>query len=166
MRFRSARPPHARTRALAITGMTFAFAAFALVSAGCTRSAGEPISAAPRPHGSSDEGRFRAQAASIGAWSDRRPSGTTIHHDMLVIERPAEASEFNSERSGFLVTTTNRALDGRIREVLEGRTPVRRGTRANFALPQSAPVRIERVLPNGRRELVAETRVSFLEIER
>lgn len=130
------------------------------------------------------EWSFRAHEASIGAWTDRRPSGSTIRHEMLVLERPSkvawplDAGGEDEDRgpakggapaedlSRFIVTTSSPTLDDRLSAILAGRIPVKQGMRANFALGSSAPVRIERIRPNGARELVAETRVSFLEIER
>ena len=148
---------------------------------GCGGHAGEAPST--RSGASDAEWSFHAREASIGAWNDRRPSGSTIRHEMLVLARPSRASSASSEVEAedgrtrdaqeppdglvrFVVTTSSSALDERLGAILAGRIPVKRGMRANFALGTSAPVRIERVRPDGRRELVAETRVSFLEIER
>jgi len=144
--------------------------------AGCGRSGdGAPST---RIDATDGEWSFVAHEASIGAWTDRRPSGSTIRHEMLVLERPSRASSTAEgddpatgqapadDLSRFIVTTSSPALDDRLSAILAGRIPVKQGMRANFALGSSAPVRIERIRPNGARELVAETRVSFLEIER
>jgi hypothetical protein len=67
---------------------------------------------------------------------------------------------------GSYVITATGSMSRKIDDVLNDRLPSMSGMKLNFAFESQASVRIERVVAEGRRELVGEKRVSFLEIVR
>lgn len=108
---------------------------------------------------------FVAKAARFGKWEDKRPSGSIIMHDMLVLEEPRE---FGSQGAplGFYVVTTRGTMAGKIDGVVTDKIPSMRGMRMHFAVGTPVQVRVERVVDGGKRVLVHEGRASYLEITR
>lgn len=116
--------------------------------------------------GESREGEsFVARTASFGTWEDKRPSGSIIRHHMLVLDEPKPMLERNAVMGSYVITATG-SISRKIDDVLNDRLPSMSGMKLNFAFESQASVRIERVVAEGRRELVGEKRVSFLEIVR
>jgi hypothetical protein len=109
---------------------------------------------------------FYANEASLGVWTDKRPSGSLIRHGMLVVRKPRLPSR-NEPRGGRLeVTSLGPELQDKIDAIIADRIPIAAGMKTNFALGRTVPVRIERVDAEGERTLVAEGRVAFLELTR
>jgi hypothetical protein len=108
---------------------------------------------------------FVAHHASFGKWADKRPSGSVIMHDMLVLDEPMPMAERNAVLGAYVVTT-NGPISGKIEDIVNDRIPVNKGFQLNFAFPEQMTVRIEVIRDGGARELVAEKRVSFLEVIR
>jgi|GEM_PF-2012496 hypothetical protein len=104
-----------------------------------------------------------ADGATIGQWIDKRPKGQ-ITHGMLVIAGPKSPSAYFPPHSTVEITTSSDGVAERIRAILAGEIPATPGSRLNFALGRTESVRIERIGAQGLRELVAEGRVSFLEV--
>lgn len=112
------------------------------------------------------ERRFTAESASIGVWRDERASGLVIRHGLLVLDGPALAEGPRGGRSAIVVTTPSDELYRKVEDVLSDRIPVTVGMRTQFAIGKTVPVRIERVEPDGRRALITEGQVAFLEMTR
>ena len=108
---------------------------------------------------------FVAHHASFGKWADKRPSGSVIMHDMLVLDEPMPMLGKNAVLGAYVVTT-NGPISGKIEDIVNDRIPVNKGFQLNFAFPEQMTVRIEVIRDGGARELVAEKRVSFLEVIR
>jgi len=104
-----------------------------------------------------------ADGASLGKWIDKRPKGQ-ITHGMLVIEGPKEPVGYFAPDSTVAITTTSDGVAEKIKAILDGAIPASPGSRLNFALGQTESVRIERIGAGGSRVLVAEGRISFLEV--
>ena len=136
-------------RGLALTLVCFFCVAGALF--GCERGAG------------GDE--YVARHASFGKWADKRPSGSIIMHDMLVLDEPMPMLDKNAVLGAYVVTTSG-PISGKIEDIVNDRMPVNKGFQLNFAFPEQMTVRIEIIRDGGARELVAEKRVSFLEVIR
>ena len=107
--------------------------------------------------------RVFASAASLGTWIDKRPKGQ-ITHGMLVIEGPREPVGYFAPGTAVEITTSSDAVAEKIRAILAGEIPSTRGSKLNFALGRTESVRIERIGASGSRLLLAEGRVSFLEV--
>ena len=109
--------------------------------------------------------QFVAKAASFGKWEDKRPSGSIIMHDMLILTEPREYGSQGAPL-GFYVVTTSSRMASKINEVVTDRIPSARGLRMNFAIGDPVAVRIEKVVEGGKRQLVRDSRAAFLEITR
>jgi hypothetical protein len=113
--------------------------------------------------GTGDE--YVARHASFGKWADKRPSGSIIMHDMLVLDEPMPMVGKNAVLGAYVVTTSG-PISGKLEDIVNDRLPVNKGFQLNFAFPEQMTVRIEVIRDGGSRELVAEKRVSFLEVIR
>lgn len=108
---------------------------------------------------------FLAKSAHIGKWEDKRPSGSIIMHDMLVIDQPRAVDSQGAPLGAYVITTTG-AMAAKIEDVISDRLPAAPGARLNFAVGNPVEVRIQKVLEGGKREAVGEARAAFLEITR
>lgn len=108
---------------------------------------------------------FVAKAARFSKWEDKRPSGSIIMHDMLVMEDP-RAYGSQGAPLGFYVVTTSSRMASKIDDIVSDRIPSTKGVRMNFAIGDPVNVRVEKVVAGGKRELVREARASFLEVTR
>jgi len=104
-----------------------------------------------------------ANSASLGKWIDKRPKGQ-ITHGMLVIDGPKAPVGYFAPNSTVAITTSSDGVAEKIKGILEGEIPAAPGSTLNFALGQTESVRIERIAAGGARVLVAEGRISFLEV--
>lgn len=109
--------------------------------------------------------QFIAKTASFGKWEDKRPSGSIIMHDMLIVTEPREYGTQGAPLGLFVVTTQGR-MAAKLDEIVTGRIPSTRGLRMNFAVGDPVSVRIEKVVEGGKRQLVRESRAAFLEVTR
>ncbi|MEY3142193.1 MAG: hypothetical protein RLY21_686 [Planctomycetota bacterium] len=108
---------------------------------------------------------FIAKRVSFGKWEDKRPSGSIIMHDMLILEEPRAYGSQGAPLGLYVVTTSGR-MASKIDDVVSDRIPSTRGLKMNFAVGDPVSVRVEKVVEGGKRELVREARASFLEIYR
>ena len=115
--------------------------------------------------GSAGGTEFIAKRAEFGKWEDKRPSGSIIKHDMLIVEEPRAPSSQGAPLGSFVVTTTGR-MAAKIDDIISDRVPSNRGMKLNFSVGDPVEVRIEKVVEGGKRELVFEARASFLEAYR
>lgn len=108
---------------------------------------------------------YVARTASFKKWEDKRPSGSIIMHDMLVLDRPKPMLDRNAVLGAYVVTVSGK-VSQKIDDVLNDRIPSMAGIQMNFAFQDQVTVRIERVTNGGEREFVDQKNVSFLEIVR
>ena len=108
---------------------------------------------------------FVAKRAEFGKWEDKRPSGSIIKHDMLIVEEPRAFGSQGAPLGLYVVTTSGR-MAARIDDIVSDRLPSNRGMKMNFSVGDPVEVRIEKVVDGGKRELVFEARASFLEAYR
>jgi hypothetical protein len=147
-------PPIGSIHDAMLRGLAFSLVSFLCVAGalfGCDRGSG------------GDE--YVARQASFGKWADKRPSGSIIMHDMLVLDEPMPMLDKNAVLGAYVVTTSG-PISGKIEDIVNDRMPVNKGFQLNFAFPEQLTVRIEIIREGGARELVAEKRVSFLEVIR
>ena len=104
-----------------------------------------------------------ADAASFGKWIDKRPR-SQITHGMLVIEGPKERRNYFPPNSTVVVTTTSDTIADKANELATDTLRVPAGMKTNYALGTTVDVRIERIGEGGKRTLLDESRVSFLEV--
>jgi hypothetical protein len=109
--------------------------------------------------------QYVARHASFGKWADKRSSGSIIMHDMLVLDEPMPMVGKNAVLGAYVITT-NGPISGKLDDIVNDRMPVNKGFQLNFAFSEQMTVRIEVIRDGGARELVAEKRVSFLEVVR
>jgi hypothetical protein len=57
-------------------------------------------------------------------------------------------------------------MASKLDDIVSDRLPSTRGVKMNFAVGRTIPVRIEKVLDGGKRQLVREGRAAFLEVTR
>lgn len=115
--------------------------------------------------GSSGSMEFVAKRASFGKWEDKRDTGSIIMHDMLIVEEP-RAYGPRGGPLGFYVITTQGRMASKLDDIVSDRIPTNRGVKMNFAVGNTIPVRIEKVLDGGERQLIHEGRAAFLEVTR
>lgn len=115
--------------------------------------------------GLSGGSEFVAKGASFGKWEDKRPSGSIIMHDMLILTEPREFGSQGAPLGLYVVTTTGR-MASKIDDIVTDRVPTNPGVRMNFAVGDPVSVRIEKVVEGGKRQFVREVRASFLEVTR
>jgi len=104
-----------------------------------------------------------ADAASLGKWIDKRPR-SQITHGMLVIDHPKSAQSYFVPNSTVVITTTSDVIADKSAAIARGDYRLPKGTKTNYAIGGTVDVRIERIIEDGKRVLVGENRVSFLEI--
>lgn len=104
-----------------------------------------------------------ADAATFGTWIDKRER-SQITHGMLVIDQPKAAQSYFVPNTTMVVTTTSEVIAEKAEAIARGDYRLPKGTRTNFAIGRTVDVRIERIVADGKRVLVGESRVSFLEI--
>lgn len=107
--------------------------------------------------------RFVARDAGLGKWIDKRPKGQ-ITHGMLVIDGLLPDVGYHAPGSAVEISTTSDVAADKIKALLADEIPTSPGAKLHFALGRTESVRIERIGEGGARTLVAEGRVSFLEI--
>jgi len=107
--------------------------------------------------------RLVARDAGLGKWIDKRPKGQ-ITHGMLVIDGPLRDVGYHAPGTAVEISTTSDVAADKIRALLAEEIPTSPGAKLHFALGRTESVRIERIGEGGARTLVAEGRVSFLEI--
>jgi len=151
----------AEPRGVALLALVLVLIVAAAAAGGCDQRTGARGSLFARTGGES----FVARGASIGIWYDRRPSGSIIKHGLLVLDSPARAGASSGPLGSYLVTAAPTVVQ-KVEDVLTDRIPAQRGLVMTFAIGEPVPVRIERIGPNGTRELVEEGRVAFLELVR
>jgi len=104
-----------------------------------------------------------ADGAGFAKWVDKRPR-SQITHGMLVIDGPKERKNYYPPNSTVVITTTSDTIARKADELVTDAIPVPKGMKTNYALGTTVDVRIERVVDGGRRELIEEGRVSFVEL--
>lgn len=104
-----------------------------------------------------------AEAASFGNWIDKRAK-SQITHGMLVIDQPKAAQSYFAPNTTMVITTTSGVIADKAEAIARGDYRLPKGTKTNYAIGGTVDVRIERIVEDGKRVLVAEDRVSFLEI--
>jgi hypothetical protein len=104
-----------------------------------------------------------AEAASFGKWIDKRAK-SQITHGMLVIDHPKSAQSYFVPNSTVVITTTSDVIADKSAAIARGDYRLPKGTKTNYAIGGTVDVRIERIIEDGKRVLVGENRVSFLEI--
>ena len=104
-----------------------------------------------------------ADAANFGTWIDKRAKAQ-ITHGMLVIDHPKAAQSYFVPNTTVVITTTSDVIAEKAEAIARGNYRLPKGTKTNFAIGGTVDVRIERIIEDGKRVLVAENRVSFLEI--
>jgi hypothetical protein len=83
---------------------------------------------------------------------------------MLVIDHPKAAQSYFAPNTTVVITTTSDVIAEKAEAIARGDYRLPKGTKTNFAIGGTVDVRIERIIEDGKRVLVAENRVSFLEI--
>ena len=136
---------------------TFRAAMLVFVAAACLGGVG--------CDGVGGQSEFVAKKASFGKWEDKRESGSIIMHDMLIIEDPRPYGPRGGPL-GFYIITTEGRMASKLDDIVSGRIPTNAGVKMNFAVGNTIPVRIEKVLDGGKRQLVREGRAAFLEVTR
>ncbi len=109
---------------------------------------------------------FFAQNASIGSWIDKRPSGSEIRHAMLVIEEPEVPAAQRQPQGRFAIISQGPELHTKITDIIADRIPIAADMKTNFALGRAVHIRIEQIDPEGKRQVIHEGSVSFLELTR
>jgi hypothetical protein len=109
---------------------------------------------------------FYAEKASLDFWLDKRPSGSIIRHGMLVVREPRVQTRDEPRGGRIEVISAGPELQTKVEDIVADRIPIASGMKTNFALGRTVPVRIERVDARGARTVLAEGRVSYLELTR
>ena len=109
---------------------------------------------------------FYANAATVGAWIDKRPSGSMIRHGMLIVDEPRLPSRDEPRGGRIEIISQGPELQKKVEDIIADRIPIAAGMKTHFALGRTVPVRIERVDAEGVRTVVGEGRVAFLELKR
>ena len=60
---------------------------------------------------------YVARQASFGKWADKRPSGSIIMHDMLILDEPMPMLDKNAVLGAYVITT-NGPLSGKIEDIV------------------------------------------------
>ncbi len=85
---------------------------------------------------------------------------------MLVVHEPELAPSNGHSRGRFVITSRGPELHAKVSDIVADRIPVSAGMKTNFALGRAIPVRVERIDFDGKRQLVCEGPVAFLELTR
>lgn len=109
---------------------------------------------------------FYSNAAKLGAWIDKRPSGSIIRHGMLIVDEPRLPSRDEPRGGRIEITSQGPELQQMVEDIIADRIPISAGMKTHFALGRTVPVRIESVDAEGVRTVVEEGRVAFLELKR
>jgi hypothetical protein len=134
----------------------------AVFAVSCESPWDQPSSAALASHPVTTH-QIYANDATLGKWIDKRPR-SQITHGMLVIDGPKPFQHYFPPNSTVVVTTTSDTIAARADEIAGGKLGLPAGMHTNYALGTTVDVRIERIVEGGKRVLVEESRVSFLEI--